>query len=258
LQLQIVKQLRITRSLSIVVAFIHPAHDSRSVSLAFVKPLQSDGWLVTDISVSFRDYGDSVSGSSRLLLAVHTTTETGATPINIKPPPPVPHKPIGQFVWAPFNTPEHAVSYSPDDPSFNVHAVNDAGLPPTSANPPTDAQHSTIPDGVIVKYYLHRSFDNPGVLPGLAVVGLDGLCPPFDPSDNCNLFGHHFGIEFIHQDHTYVRSISPFEFVSCFCLGDELTYKLSQHAHAFCMDAAIPAKSSAWFLEAVYDRCVQI
>ena len=70
---QIVKQLHITRSLSIVVAFIHPAHDSRAVSVAFVKTLQSDGWLITDTSVSFQDYGDSISGSSLL-----NYLETGA------------------------------------------------------------------------------------------------------------------------------------------------------------------------------------
>ena len=258
LQSQIVKQLRITRSLSIVVAFVHPAHDSRAISLAFVKSLQSDNWIVSDTSVAFHEHGDSVSSSSRLIVAVHGNTEARAAPILFKPPPPVSPKPIGRYIWSPFNTPEHAVSYSRDDSSFNVHAVNDAGIPATKAQTPTPAQLAAHPAGVRVKYFLHREDDNPGILPGSSVVSVDGLCPPFDPSDTSNLFGHHFGIEFIHQGHTYVRAISPFEFVSCFSLGDEITYKLSQHAHAFCMDAAIPGRTSARLFEQVYDRCVQI
>jgi hypothetical protein len=72
------------------------------------------------------------------------------------------------------------------------------------------------------------------------------------------LFGNYFGIEFIHGDSTYVRSISPFEFARCFRLGDELTYKLSHPSNQFCFDAGIPALTSAQIFEQIHERCIHI
>jgi hypothetical protein len=92
----------------------------------------------------------------------------------------------------------------------------------------------------------------------LAVLSVDNLCPPFNPITNTNVFGHYFGIEFKHNGHTYGRAISPFEFVSCFCLTNELTFKLSHPSNVFCLDAAIPACTSALIFELVLDRCIQI
>jgi hypothetical protein len=76
--------------------------------------------------------------------------------------------------------PKHVVSYSKYNPSFNLHAVNNVGLPPASANLPTNAQMSAFAAGIRVKYYLHCNYDDPGVLAGSVVISVDGLCPPFD------------------------------------------------------------------------------
>jgi len=111
---------------------------------------------------------------------------------------------------------------------------------------------------VTLSYNLHRDWDNPAVLVGSSVVDVDGLCPHFNPNVNVNLFGHYFGVKFVAEGHTYVRAISPFEIVSCFWLTDELTYQLSQHSNAFCMDAAFPAISSARIFEQVLDWCLHI
>jgi hypothetical protein len=95
-------------------------------------------------------------------------------------------------------------------------------------------------------------------LVGSAVLRDVDLCPPFNPIANTNVFGHYFGIKFKHNGHTYVRAISPFKFVSCFRLTDELTFKLSHPSNAFCLDAAIPARTSARIFEVILDRCIQI
>ena len=90
------------------------------------------------------------------------------------------------------------------------------------------------------------------MLAGAAVISSDGLCPPFDASPNNNLFQHLFGIEFNYDNHSRVRGISPFEFARCFGFIDDLTYRLSQPANKFSLDAAVPARTSAWLFEQVH------
>ncbi len=87
---------------------------------------------------------------------------------------------------------------------------------------------------------------------------LDSLCPQFDGCPNTNLFRGHFGIEFNCSDHRYAWSISPFEFVLCFGLTDNLRYCLSQPDHWFALDTGIPALTSAWIFDHVNDRLCAI
>jgi hypothetical protein len=128
LQAAIVKELRLVRSLSLVVAFVHPEHDSHAVSHQFITRVKSDGWLVSNRQVSFTEFGDSVADSCRLIVAVHPHTEEKCSPLHVITPPPVPPNCLSSYQWAPFNQPENAVSFSRDDASFNNHAVNDNGL----------------------------------------------------------------------------------------------------------------------------------
>ena len=80
--------------------------------------------------------------------------------------------------------------------------------------------------------------------------------PPFVPDKTSNLFGHHCGIEFLHDGHIYARPISPFEFVSCHQLGNEITYKLSHPSNTFCLGAAVPGLSSAHIFDNIHERCI--
>jgi hypothetical protein len=258
IQAQIVTQLWIIHALSMVVAFVHPDHDCRAVGINFTQRLRSDGWVLSDTKISFPSFGDSVSGSCWLIVAIHSNAEPDCRMFEIKTPPQIKPKPIARYIWAPFNKPELAISYSKDDKYFNNHAVNDNGLQPLRASTPSDAQHASSDAGTRVKYYLHRHDDNPSNLVGSAILSDIDLCPPFNPITNTTVFGHYFGIEFMHDGHTYVPAISPFEFVTCFCLTDELTYTLSHPSNTFCLDAAIPAHSSAQIFEVLLNRCIQI
>jgi hypothetical protein len=89
-------------------------------------------------------------------------------------------------------------------------------------------------------------------------VGTDGLCPRFEPCDNSNLFQHHFGIKFTYKGHTYVRAISPFKFARCYNLEDKITYKISHQSNIFCLDAAIPGRTSAHIFDQLLTRLVSI
>jgi hypothetical protein len=140
-----------------------------------------------------------------------------------------------------------------NDASFNNHAVNGSSLPPLSATIPSHSQLASVPTGVKVLYYLHRP-DHPSSLIGSGVISMDGLCPPFVPNKTPNLFGHHYGIEFFHDGHTYFRPISPFEFVSCHQLGAEITYKLSHPSNTFCLDAAVPGLTSARIFDDIHEH----
>ena len=93
---------------------------------------------------------------------------------------------------------------------------------------------------------------------GSFVIAWEGLCPVFEPAPNDNLFGHYFGVEFVHGDHKYVRAISPFEFVRAHKLRDDLVYKLSHPENRFAMNGAIPGMTSAWILDHVHNRLNEI
>jgi hypothetical protein len=100
------------------------------------------------------------------------------------------------------------ILFSKDDPSFKLHAVNDNGAPHLLASSPKSVQIASFDAGSHIAYYLHREQDNPNVLRGAAVMKLDGLCPPIDPADSSNLFGHYFGIEFVHDGHLCARDFT--------------------------------------------------
>ncbi len=202
IQSSIVTQLWLIWLLSIVLAFVHPDHDSRAVSNGFFQRLRKDGWVCSDTVVSYPNFGDSVSGSCRLIAAVHSNTDPSCKPIEFKTPPPTPSRWIRRFLWAPFNWPKLAISYSKDDRSFKNHAVNNSGLLPLRASIPTNAQQASLNPDVRHLYYLHRPDVDPSVLIGSAVVSVDGLCPPFQPMENGNLFGHYFGVKFVNDGHT--------------------------------------------------------
>ncbi len=75
IQASIVRQLRVIRSLNLLVAFVHPGHDSHSVS-KFVSQLKPDGWIMSTTMCSFPTLGDSVTGSVSVIIGVHNSTQS--------------------------------------------------------------------------------------------------------------------------------------------------------------------------------------
>ena len=63
---------------------------------------------------------------------------------------------------------------------------------------------------------------------------------------------HLFGIKFHYENHSHILGISPFEFARFFGFNDDLTYRLSQPANRFCLDAAIPGWTLEWLREHVH------
>jgi hypothetical protein len=77
-----------------VVAFIHPDHNCRAVGINFTQRLHSDGWVISDTQIAFTSFGDSVSGSCRLIVAIHSNAETNCRALEIKTPPQIIPQPI--------------------------------------------------------------------------------------------------------------------------------------------------------------------
>jgi hypothetical protein len=123
LQATIIAQLCPIPSLSIVVAIVHPDHDSRSVK-SFQSTLKSSGWIIASTNIFYLDLGDNVAGSCRVITAVHSSSESTVNPLLVKQPSPVPPRPLGEFLWEPFNWPKHAISMTRDDSDFGKQEIH--------------------------------------------------------------------------------------------------------------------------------------
>ena len=243
LQASIIKQFRIVNKLSLFVAFVPQHHDHRYVS-SFVTTLTTSQWLITTTLVSYPTCGDSVADSITVIIGIHSATTPDASQLHLKPPPSIRPPPLATYLWEPFNINTYTVSYAPDDPLFNKNSPSPATVStPKPGNPDTTTAH--------LKYHLHLSQADPSCLSGAGVYDINGLCPPFSPTENTNIFGHLFGVEFISDDHTCIRPISQFEFVRCFSFTDALTYRLSHPNYQSNLDCGIPARTSAWLFQEI-------
>jgi hypothetical protein len=119
-----------------------------------------------DTLLRFGSFGDTVTGTHQLILAVHSNTKEGCKPLELQVPPSGCNCKLASFPWAPFNKPKLAISYAKSDSSFSNHAVNNNGLPPLQATCPTSAQQLCMEFGIRPLYYLHRKDDNPANLAG--------------------------------------------------------------------------------------------
>jgi hypothetical protein len=120
---------------------------------------------------------------------------------------------------------------------------------------PTPAELGNVPRAVM-RYILYRAGEDTTILPGSRIVSTSGLCPPFKACPNRNLFQQSFWIEFIFDNHTYVRAISTFEFTHCFNLIDSIQYHISHEKYWHGLDALMPARMSAWLFGQVHSHLV--
>ncbi|KAL3794570.1 hypothetical protein HJC23_008026 [Cyclotella cryptica] len=200
LQLSLIVQLRKLRSLAIVVAFLPPTHDSRAAN-QFASGMKRDGWLGSSIDLYFPhsrrlrsiqlesfEFHPLQYGGKCYYTAVCDTTRQSTTNVGLLRLAPIQH------------------SVSEPKPGDSDEAARSAKT----------------------KYLLHRMSADASVAVGAQVLSLDGLCPPFQPQPNVNLFQNSFGIEFVHDGHVFVRPFSPFELARCFCLSGDITHALSQ------------------------------
>jgi hypothetical protein len=93
------------------VAFVHPDHDSRSSS-KFVTQLSNSGWVIFFTKCSFPDYGDSIVGTTTIIVGVHLNTQSKVDTLMFRTPPSSQPLPLAAFVWQPFNKKEYGLSFA--------------------------------------------------------------------------------------------------------------------------------------------------
>ncbi len=119
IQATIIAQLRSLRNLQLLVVIIIPDHDGHCI-LSFKRILKAAGWCISMYdNVSFTSIGDSVAGGCNLLFGVHSSCTAKVEPLQLKPLlPPVPPRPLSDFLWEPFSRLEHSVSLACNDEDF--------------------------------------------------------------------------------------------------------------------------------------------
>jgi hypothetical protein len=192
--------------------------------------------------------GDTNAASSCLIIAIHSSCALTVNLLSLKWPPPVPTHPLSEFIWEPFNRPEHAISLACNNADFNKQDLQ------LKVSTPKPTQHNDR--GVIIKYFIHHPDSDDTVLVSLEVISINGLCSVFTTCHNSNIFETYFGLEFNYEGHSYIQAILSNEFVYCFDFIDQLTYRLSQPPCKFCVDAAMPACTSEWLFEHVHAHLV--
>jgi hypothetical protein len=183
-----------------------------------------------------------------VIVGIHNSTQSKVQPMLFKTPPMGCPLTLSSFIWPPLNKTEYQLSYAINDDSFT-----DANANGTVASMSPLPLWPHFPQGLrccIIFIFAATGQEASTVCSSF----LDSLCPPFNSFPNTNLFQHLFGVEFHCHGHTYIRAISPFKFISCFGLMDNLWYCLSHPDHWFALDACIPALTFTWLLDHIHDR----
>ena len=84
----------------------------------FIRGLKGAHWIVPSREVSYPEIGDSVADSCSVITAVHSSCSSSVKPIILKTPPRTSPRPIGSYIWEPFNRPEHSLCYGRNDENF--------------------------------------------------------------------------------------------------------------------------------------------
>ena len=203
-------------------------------------------------AVSYLTIGDSISDSCSVISTVHSSCASNVEPLVLKTPPSVPPQPLSSFIWMPFDRPEHALGFGPNNADFKK---DETCQMTTMTSKPADP--STLPR-VLVQYHLHCHDQDASILAGSAVHSCESMCPPFESCPNRIFFQQFFGIEFHHDGHTYVRALSTYEFSCCFGLIDDIQYRLSHERYKFGLDAAMPGRTSSWIFDQVHTHLVYL
>jgi hypothetical protein len=251
LQASIILQSRIIRNLCVFIGIVPFQHDKRPVK-QFVSSLEQGKWILSFLDARFADYGDSIDDRAHIILGVHSLCDSNVKPMHLPIPPSTTIAPLGSFLWEePFNCRTYAVSLSRHSSNFGKESEGFGDLVASEPKQPIDPNSNASSR---VLYCLHQRDADTSIHHGSAVYSLNHLCPRYDASSSGNIFKQLFGIEFRCDDDVFVRPISPFEFVRCFDLRDDITYKLSQPTYHPLLSGAIPSRFSSHLLHMCHDR----
>jgi len=179
---------------------------------------------------------------AHVITAVHSSCALNVDPLILKSPPSVAPRPVGSFIWMPFDRPEHALGHGKDDNDFN----KDDTCRMTASIP--KCANSSMSPQVMVKYYLHRHGQDDSILAGSSVLSRESICPPFESCPTTTTI----------HNHTYVRAISTYDFTRCFRLVDNIQYRMSHERYKFGLDLSMPGRTSSLLFDQVYSHLLYL
>jgi hypothetical protein len=250
-QAAIISQLCLIRLLLMIIAMIHPDRNGRSIK-TFSSNLRSNRWVISSTNVFYLDLGNTIAGSCHLIIAIHSSCAATVTLLLLKWPPLVPIRPLGEFIWEPFNRPEHAISLAHDDADFDKQ---DLQLK-VSTHKSTTSKDS----GIILKYSIHQPDSNNTVIVGSEVISVDGLCPAFNACPHSNIFQTYFGLKFHYNGHSYISTSEPSHptnlFFASTSLTNSLTGFLNHHTNSASTLLCLLACPSGYLSKSMHIWCI--
>ena len=247
-QVAIVKAIREKRSLTSLMACIHPTCNKSLVS-GFRRATQRRGWNVSSVDVYYLDLGDSVADSGMFLLAVHKNASIVRKGLKVKIPPSVSPLSLAYFLYKPFNVKEFSLSPARLQNGFENSEFT--AQDPISTAAPTKNQRAKC------IYYLHHPGVDSNIIAGAGVYSDADFCPPVWASGS-NAFVSTFGVETEIDNELFVRPGSGYEVACCFRHNSDLTHFLA-HPENFCLlECGIPAKTSKCVIETILRRLADI
>ena len=161
----------------------------------------------------------------------------------IHPPSPAIH--MHPFIYQPFN-----------ESKYSIHTIQDVE-DDTLYELINDNTNEKIPSKSYIEGNLILKKQSIPTLAGTNIYNADHPAPTLGPS-NFNVFGNLFGIAFTSNNMKMIRKISPFEYISCFQLCDNLTYiLLNDKDYIPLLENGLPGLSSNEIITAIHFRLQQ-
>ena len=171
-QAAIVKELRAKRSLQTLFVFVHNSCDL-ILADGFRRAAEREGWTLTSTEAYYPDMGDSVADSGTFFVGNHRGATSIREPIRVVPPPASQPHSLVSFLYAPFNSREHAVCLSWRHEDFKYSGCK--MLAPESVATPLRQHRAKRVCSI------YRQGDDTNISAEAGVYDLAGLCPPFSP-----------------------------------------------------------------------------
>jgi len=156
---------------------------------------------------------------AHVITAVHSSCALNVDPLILKSPPSVAPRPVGSFIWMPFDRPEHALGHGKDDNDFN----------------PFWPAHLSSLGRAFVHHSNHaliRTFSSNSLASSSTTTTI--------------------------HNHTYVRAISTYDFTRCFRLVDNIQYRMSHERYKFGLDLSMPGRTSSLLFDQVYSHLLYL
>ena len=116
-QATVILEARRRRGLHVIFLQIHDATPATLLK-TFSRKLVDDGWVLTTVTPSFPDFGDSIDGNATIIIGIHNSVESDGKPLSVAKPPLSSPSRIEDFIIKDFNKENYIVSWGRETPFF--------------------------------------------------------------------------------------------------------------------------------------------